>query len=120
MFKRLISLPAYHSEDGLVSARCFNQVQIALRRLETPLRFTIPGLRGLQMIVDDESWVCVDASLNDMPVVAWTAFRTQGRDNLHEPVACRVSQYHAHAGLVMDTAVRSLENQLGEALLPVG
>jgi hypothetical protein len=120
MYKRLADLPAYHSENGQVSARRFNQVQIALRRLDPPLRIPIPGLRNLQMILDDESWVCVDTSLNDMPVAAWIRFQIQGRDNLHTPVACQISHYHAHAGLVMETALREMENHLGEALLPAG
>lgn len=118
MFRRLAKLPAYHTEHGLISARRFNQVHIALNRLGSPLRFPINGLRSLQMIIDDESWVCVDASLNDMPIVAWTDFQTQGRDNLHEDIACLVSQYHAHAALIVETALRETENHLTTALRP--
>jgi hypothetical protein len=118
MYKRLANLPAYRSTRGQVSARRYNQVHIALNRLGTPLRFPIPGLRNLQMILDDESWVCVDASLNDMPVVAWTEFQAQGRDNLHEDIACRISRYHTHADLIQETALRETENHLAQAMLP--
>lgn len=120
MYKRLASLPAHHSESGQVSAQRYDQVQTALRYLEPPLRFAIPTLRNLQMIVDNESWVCVDASLNNLPVAAWTAFQTQERGSLHGPVACRISHYHTHAGLVMETALCEMEKHLAQALLPAG
>jgi len=62
------------------------------------------------------SWTCVDSSLNNLPIVAWTDFQTEARDNLHEPTPCQLSYYHYQAGMlaprVLDIICELLDERL--------
>lgn len=99
-----------------VDAACYNQVRLGLRRLPRPLRLQLPRHRGLELVLDDEGWLCVDAARNDLPVLAWHDFDACGRSALHEPVVCRLNMYHIHAGLVMGTVLEDAEGILRERL----
>jgi len=103
-----------------VDAACYNQVRIALRRLQRPLRVALSRHRGLDLLLDEDGWLCVDAARNDLPVLAWHGFDTHGRSALHEPVVCRLDLYHIHAGLVMGTVLEDLERILRERLAGAG
>lgn len=71
MHPRLRDLPRFSSDHVQMPATRYNQVRLGLLRLENPLRFCIPGLRNLSIVLDDDSWVCVDESLDDIPILAW-------------------------------------------------
>ncbi|HHM05851.1 MAG TPA: hypothetical protein ENJ19_08920 [Gammaproteobacteria bacterium] len=92
----------------------FNAVRLALRWTTNPQRFPIEGLRGLDMILEDGLWAIADRTLNDIPVAAWTDF--EPRTSLHQPIACRLRFYHAHAGLVLDPAWAYCDRYLKRAL----
>lgn len=117
METRINDVPALHVADSSVAARYFNRVRLALRRLENPIRLAIPGLRSLDMILGDDYWLCVDRSMNDLPVVAWTDFRS-GRDHLQAPVTCKVRYFHAYAAAVMKRCLAETERLLDERLGP--
>lgn len=102
--------------DKRIEAACYNQVRLALQRLPRPLRIDLPRHRGLELCLEDDIWLCVDAARNDLPVLAWHSFDVGGRVALHEPVACRLNLYHIHAGLVMGTILEELERLLRERL----
>jgi hypothetical protein len=97
----------------------YNRVRLALSRLENPLRIELINLRGLDIIIDDEAWVCVDRTLNDLPIFAWTDFENAARKSLYEPVQCRLRFYHNHAdlicGTVLDLIHRNLDNRLAKS-----
>jgi len=112
MFHRLVDMPTLASKDATVEAPRYNRVRLALLRLGSPLRIGLPELRGLDMVLDEESWVCVDRSLNDLPVIAWLDFRTAGRDNLYQPIPCRTRYYHRHAGLITQTALSEMDREI--------
>lgn len=116
MMSRLPDLPILSAYPDEIPAEQYNRVRLALRRLPNPIRLRLEGLRHLDIIIDDDSWVCVDRVLNDMPVIAWTEFDTQHRAGLHEPVRCKLTYYHAYAGLVVKKALVALTHQL-DALL---
>lgn len=99
-----------------LDAHCYNLARLALRRLPHPIRVNLPGLRGLEVIVEDRYWLCVDSNADDRPVLAWTEFQTQGRSSLHEPVQCSLYLLHHHSGLVMGLARDTLERALDELL----
>jgi hypothetical protein len=99
-----------------IEASTYNHVRLALRRLGSPLRIAVPGHRGLEIILDDHFWLCVDANAEDLPVMAWLDFATQHRDNLHESVACTLELYHRCAGLVMGSVLDSLDEVLADQL----
>lgn len=99
-----------------IGAPCYNQARLALRRLPAPVRVDLEGLRGLEVIVEDRYWLCVDSNNEDRPILAWTEFQTQGRSSLHEPVQCSLYLLHHHAGLVMGLALDALEAALDRRL----
>lgn len=99
-----------------VEARVYNHVRLALLRIGSPLRVAVPGHRGLEVILEDHSWLCVDANADDQAVMAWLAFDSHHRDNLHEPIACTLELYHRFAGLVMGSVLDSLDEALAEKL----
>lgn len=95
-----------------IEAADFNRVRLALRRLGQPLRVPLAAHRGLEIILDDQAWLCVDALHQDLLILAWRSFDTAGRYGLHEDVRCELCLYHTHAGLIMGSAIE----QLGLAL----
>ena len=99
-----------------IEAPIYNHVRLALRRLGSPLRVAVPGHRGLEIILEDHLWLCVDANADDQPVMAWLDFNVLHRDNLHEPVSCTLELYHRFAGLVMGSALDSLDETLSDQL----
>ena len=101
---------------GNVDANYFNQAQTALKRIGQQIRFKIPTLNHLDLIVQEDAWIIVDRVLNDVPVVAWTDFQTEGRDNLHEPIACEIRLYHFAARMVLKTTLDAMEDILGQSL----
>lgn len=118
-------MPAYtrHNEvqfldkwPGSVNADYFNQAQIALKRTRQIARFKIPTLNHLDLIVQNDAWIVVDRVLNDLPVVAWTDFETQGRDNLHEPIACEIRIYHFAARMVLKTTLDAMKDILAQSI----
>lgn len=117
METRLNDVPAMYVAETAMDAKYYNRVRLALRRLENPIRYSVPGLRSLDLLVGDDVWVCVDRSLNDLPVVAWTDFKVM-RGSLHEPVPCKVRYYHAYAAAVMRRSLDALERYLDERIGP--
>lgn len=111
---RLNNIPSLSSAPATVPAARYNRVRLALRRLENPLRIELPGLRSLDMILEDEVWAIVDRDLNDIPIVAWTGF--ESRSALHTPLRCTLHYYHAHASAILDTALNTLDRILGQRL----
>jgi len=111
-------LPPLRVMPKQLEAACYNQVRLALRRLGEPLSVSLPGHRGLDMLLARTEWVCLDTISDDFPVMAWKDFARAGV-NLHEPVSCRLELYHRCAGLVMGTAldalVEALDGRLGHA-----
>ena len=101
---------------GNVDANYFNQAQTALKRIGQQIRLKIPTLNHLDLIVQQDAWIIVDRVLNDIPVVAWTDFQTEGRNNLHEPIACEIRLYHFAARMVLKTTLDAMEDILGQSL----
>ena len=116
MIQDLGDLPRYSSADFELDAALYNRVRIALLRLGSPLRFPLPWLRHLDMILDEETWIVVDDSLNDMPVMAWLAFHTEHRAALHTPIACKFYTYHCHAELIQPQVLESIADELASRL----
>ena len=101
---------------GDVDANYFNQAHTALKRIGQQIRFKIPTLNHLDLIVQEDAWIVVDRVLNDIPVVAWADFQTDGRDNLYKPVACEIRLYHFAARMILRTTLDSMEDILGQSL----
>lgn len=95
-----------------VDAKHFNRVRLALLRLSNPLRVPLDALGDADIILADEEWLCVDRSRDDMPLMAWRDFELKQRAAIHEPIACTLHFYHAHAGLLMGRVLPALDEVL--------
>lgn len=100
----------------IIEASVYNHVRLALRRIGCPLRVSVPGHRGLELILDNDVWLCVDANAEDQPIMAWVDFSIRGRNDLQAPVTCTLELYHRFAGLVMGSVLDSLDEKLAEQL----
>lgn len=111
-----LDLPSIGHYRDEVPARLYNLWRLARSRLGLPLRLELPGLKGLELVLDDRSWVCRDPVLNDFPVVAWTDFQAAGRSALDAPVACELRYYHMGGskvrGRVLELMGEILEQRL--------
>ncbi len=101
---------------GNIDANYFNRARTALKRVGQQIRFKIPTLNHLDLIVQEDSWIVVDRVLNDIPVVAWTGFQTEVRNSLHEPIACEVRLYHFAARMILKTTLDAMEEILAQSL----
>ena len=116
MKSRLNDVPILKTTPTCIEAMYYNRVRIALSRIDNPLRIELINLRGLDIIIDDEVWVCVDRTLNDLPIFAWTDFENNFRKNLFEPIACRLRFYHNHADLICGTVLDLINRNLDARL----
>lgn len=116
MYTRLKDIPVFKFRDTHINAGHYNHVQIALKKLGDSIRFPIPKLKHLDLILEKPAWIIVDRVLNDIPVAAWTEFQSGHRDNLHKPIHCRLQLYHANADLILERTLEAMEMLLGEQL----
>ena len=113
MRSRLNDVPILKTTPTYIQAMYYNRVRIALSRIDNPLRIELINLRGLDIVIDDDVWVCVDRTLNDLPIFAWTDFEYSARTNLFEPVGCSLRFYHnLICGTVLDLINRNLDARL--------
>ncbi len=109
-------VPVLESHIMEIDASRYNRVRLALIRLENPLRLDLTGVRDMDMILDDETWVCIDTRLNGRPVIAWSGFETRHRSGLHLPVRCHVDYYTIRADLFVERVMISMDRLLSVRL----
>lgn len=116
MKSHIEDIPKLRTEPAQIAGPLYNQARLAILRLEDPLRLKLPGLRGMDVLLDAQAWVCVDRTLYDLPVLAWTDFKQSERTGLHQPVHCLLHYYHIHADLIGDTILETVYRELGKRL----
>ncbi len=116
MKTRLEQLPRYQTDDTQIESALFNQVRLALIRIDDEIRFAVEGLQNIEVILHKDYWACVDVSLNDVPVFAWMHFQTEHRDSLHQPIRCKLYSYHAHAALIIETVCSAIGTEVDRRL----
>lgn len=115
-YTRHNEMPRFETRSGAVSAIHYNHVQTGLHRLHIKLRYKIPKLKHLDLILQKDAWIVVDKLLNDMPIIAWTNFKTEHRETLHEPIKCEIRLFHYAAEMILDRTLEAMELLLGEEL----
>ncbi len=115
-YTRHNEMPSLLSSQGQVKALYYNHVQTALKRLNEKLRYSIPKLKNLDLILQKDAWIVVDTMLNDMPVIAWTQFQVEHRESLHQAVSCEIRFFHYAADMILDRTLEAMELLLGEEL----
>jgi len=113
---RVDGMPVYQKLTVDVSSAHYNLWRRIRFHFPLPLRISLKGLRGLVLIVDQHEWVCVDESLNDLPVICWHKFKDDGRDALHLPVTCEQNYYHYAADNIRDRVLELMLQELGKKL----
>jgi len=116
VYRQLEEFPAYASRPDHVPARRYNLWRLAALRIGLPLRLALPGLKGLELVLTERAWVCVDPQVNDMPIIAWTDFQGADRSTLHGPVPCEVKYFHFGATMVRAKVLDLMESLLDERL----
>lgn len=116
VYTRHNEVPILEHRSTTADATHYNHVQIALNRLGPSIRFRIPKLKHLDLILQRDAWVVVDRALNDIPVLAWTEFQAGHRQNLHEPIHCELRIWHTAATMVLTHTLDAMEVLLGEEL----
>ena len=116
MKSRIEDIPKLRTISTEIESNRFNQVRLGLLRLGGPIRMRLPGLRGMDVIIDNQAWVCVDRTLYDLPVLAWTDFKNLHRSGIHEPVQCLLHYYHVHADLITETVLATIVSVLAERM----
>lgn len=115
-YNRHNEIPRLETREGVVKAIHYNHVQTGLQRLHIKLRYRLPKLKHLDLILQKDAWIVVDRVLNDMPILAWTNFQTEHRESLHEPVNCEIRLFHYAADMILDRTLDAMELLLGEEL----
>jgi hypothetical protein len=113
MKSSLPDLPILKSLPLRMEAVHYNNVYLALHRLGDPLCLTLSGVRGFEVQLSHDAWVCFDRTSGNHPLLAWTGFRGNARSGLYEPVPCRLLMYHPYASLLM----RSLPREISRLLI---
>ncbi len=116
MRSRINDIPILKSVQTSMEATHYNHVCIALQRVANPLRIELLNLRGLDILLDDEAWVCVDRTMGDLPAMAWTSFKPAQRSGLHMSVPCELRFYHNHADLICGTVLDLVDRYIRERL----
>ena len=115
-YTRHDEMQAYEKHAGFVKALYYNHVQTGLHRLHEKLRYHIPKLKHLDLVLQKDAWIVVDRVLNDAPIIAWTDFATEHRKNLHEDIQCEIRLFHYAAEMILDRTLEAMELLLGEEL----
>jgi len=115
-YTRHDEVPILHTREGKMDAIYFNHVQTALKKLGPQIRLRIPKLKHLELIIQRDVWVVVDLALSEFPILCWTNFQSQNRDNLHEAVPCEVRYFHYGASMIYNKTIEGMELMLGELL----
>lgn len=108
MESRIDGIPKLGSEPIIIDAPCYNRIRLALCRLGNPFRLRLTSLRGMDIILTNDAWICVDNTLYDLPILAWTEFNDAGRTALHIPVRCMLHLYHIESDLIAGAVLKSL------------
>ncbi|MDH5599850.1 MAG: hypothetical protein OEY78_00970 [Gammaproteobacteria bacterium] len=115
-YTRHNEVPLLHNRAGKMDALYFNHVQTALKKLGPQIRLRIPKLKHLELIIQRDVWVVVDLALSEFPILCWTNFQTEHRDNLHQPIGCEVRYFHYGASMIYNKTIEGMELMLGELL----
>ncbi len=112
MRTKIYEIPACFIETIEIDAERYNLVQLALNRLGSPLHFSLRGLCHLDMVLEKESWVCIDRAALELPVAAWHLFKKESRLSLQSTVLCELRHYQANTDILLPYIWMSIESFL--------
>jgi len=86
----------------------YNAVRISLSRFGNPLSLHLASLPGMDILLDDETWIVTDRSVRDKPLLAWLDFNTSNRESLFATVPCKINLYRPHSSFMIDKVLEQL------------
>ncbi len=116
MSTRIENVPKLRTVPASINADLYNRALLATLRLEAPLRIRLPGLRTIDVVINRDTWICLDRTMYDLPALAWTHINQKGRNALHTPIDCELHYYHIHANISAPKVLTSLYGALEEVL----
>jgi len=119
MSTQIENVPKLRTVPASISAELYNKVLLAVLRHDAPLRIRLPGLRTIDVVINRNSWICLDRAMYDLPALAWSQINLEGRNALHIPVECELHYYHIHANISAHNVLNSLDFALKETLARV-
>lgn len=112
----LKDLPNHGDAETQIDAFTYNRVRLSLLRLDSPLVVKVADLFDTEVVIDADTWLCLDVRFDNLPLCAWTDFQTHHRNNLHRPIRCRLITYHTRAYFdyytILDTINMDLTRRL--------
>ena len=109
-------MPVMAQRPDRIEARHYNIWRRARRRWGSPIRIALPGLTGMEMVLADAWWVCLDRTRHDVPVLAWVEMQDTPRTTLHLDIPCKLNYYHFAASAIRARSLALMEGILGERL----
>jgi len=98
-----------------IQASVYNTIRRGLLRLNNPLVYYPARFKRVKCIFSNATWICLDESHNDLPIVAWRDFQTKNRA-IHHPVPCRAHVYNIMAGPIMGTVLYNVEEHINKTI----
>lgn len=103
----------------MIEADDYNRIRLAVLRAPTsPLCFVPANMPLLEVILEDQYWLCIDGAFTGLPLLQWTDFQIQHRTSLQEPVRCVLHLYQPQAGLLMGRALEAINTHLKTSEIP--
>jgi len=116
MSTRIENAPKLRTVPASINAELYNIALLATLRFEAPPRIRLPGLSTIDVVINRNTWVCLDRAMYDLPALTWTHINQNGRSALHTPVDCELHYYHIHANIsahkVLSNLYAALEKML--------
>ncbi len=116
MVTRIHDMQAYETLVINMDAAIYNVWRRLRLHVKLPTRLKLPELKSMELILEDDHWVMVDANHNDLPMIAWLDFQDAGRSSLHTPVACTVKYYHFMASQFYEKALAEISTAFEDGL----
>lgn len=112
MVTRIHDMPVYAARTHQIDAPLYNLWRRARLHIKMPLRIDLSGMSHMVLIIENDSWVVVDDSHDDLPILAWLDFQDSGRSSLHTPVECTLNYYHNMAAKLRSQVLQQISDVL--------
>ncbi len=117
LLARLENLPVLARREDAIEAAIYNLWRRLRLREGAHVELALPGLKEMQLVMEDAAWAVVDSNRNDVPVLAWVEFSAlKSRADLHRPITCHVHYYHYMASHLRARTLQILPDLLQRRL----
>ena len=116
MVTRIHDMQPYSTHTEKMDAALYNLWRRVRLHITLPTRLKLSALKSMRLVLENDCWVVVDSSHNDLPMIAWLKFQDAGRDSLHTPVACTVNYYHFMAHQYHERVLQNITQTFEDCL----